>query len=161
IFGANDLVVGVLLLASATLFARGRSVAAGAVLGLACATKQLAWPFAPFLFAFGSGARSLRELAARPSPARLAPPAAAALVVFAAVVGPVAALDPHAFWGDVVGYNLGLGPDRYPLGGTPGFGFANFLVAGRFVASLRDPFPLGVFALLLVPLGLRLLRLVV
>ena len=37
------------------------------------------------------------------------------------VVLPVAALDFHAFYGDIVAYNVGLpGADNYPLGGTPG-----------------------------------------
>src|SRR5439155_1153945 len=65
------------------------------------------------------------------------------------------------FRADVIAYNMGLpGGDRYPLGGTPGFGFANFLIVGRAVSSLRDPFPFGIFYLLLVPLCLLLLRLV-
>jgi hypothetical protein len=161
IFGANDLVVGALLLGTA-LFIRGdRPVAAGVTLGLACATKQLAWPFAPFLFAHLSGARSMRGLFARPALSRIARPLLAAGVAMAAVITPVAALDPRAFWADIVGYNMGLpGGDRYPLGGTPGFGFANFLIVVRAVTSLRDPFPFGIFYLLLVPVGLLLLRLV-
>ena len=159
IFGANDLVVAALLLAAVALVRRQRPVLAGAVLGLACATKQLAWPFAPFLLAHLSGARSLRELIARPALSRAGRPLAAAVLVFAAVVAPVAALDPRAFWGDVVVYNLGLpGADNYPLGGTPGFGFANLLIVARAVKSLRDPFPFGVFYVLLVPLGLLLMR---
>ena len=59
-----------------------------------------------------------------------------------AVVLPVAALDFRAFWGDIVVYNVGLpGADNYPLGGTPGFGFANFLIYFGRVASLRDYVP--------------------
>jgi hypothetical protein len=160
IFGANDLIVGALLLGAALLIQRERPLAAALFLGLACATKQLAWPFAPFLLAPLSGARTLRELAGRPALARLAKPAGAAAFVFVAVVGAVAVLDPRAFWADIAGYNLGAGDDRYPLGGTPGLGFANFLIAGRAVSNLRDPFPFGVFYLLLLPLGLLLLRLV-
>jgi len=161
IFGANDLIVGALLLGSAVLIQRDRPVAAGLVLGLACATKQLAWPFAPFLLAHLSGARSLRELFARPALARMAWPVAAAALVMMAVVVPVAALDPRAFRADIIAYNMGLpGGDTYPLGGTPGFGFANFLIVGRAVTSLRDSFPFGLFYVLLVPLCLVLLRLV-
>ena len=59
----------------------------------------------------------------------MAAPALLARAVFAVVVLPVAALDPRAFWDDIVVYNVGLpGGDNYPLGGTPGFGFANFLI---------------------------------
>jgi len=161
IFGANDLVVGALLLGAVMLIRDDRPVAAGVVLGLACATKQLAWPFAPFLFAHLSGARSLRDLFARPALARMARPILAAALVMAAVVAPVAALDPRAFRADIFGYNLGLpGGDRYPLGGTPGFGFANFLVVGHAVSSLRDAFPFAVFYVVLLPLCVLLLRLV-
>lgn len=155
IFGANDLLPAALLLAAVHLGQRGRVVAAGAALGLACATKQLAWPFAPFLLVALSGATQWAELAGR----RFLEPLAAAAIVFAAAVVPVAALDPRAFWADVVVYNAGLGgADTYPFGGTPGFGVANFIIYAGGVASLRDHVPLGIFYLLLVPLGLWLLR---
>ena len=72
---------------------------------------------------------------------------------------PVAALDFRAFWGDIFVYNAGLpGGDNYPLGGTPGFGFANFLIYFGRVASLADYFPFTVFYALLVPFGLLLVR---
>ncbi len=159
IFGANDLVfVGVLL--AAVLAARGsRPIAAGALVGLACATKQLAWPFAPFLLTALSGARSFRDLLGVACWRRLLPPALAAAGVFLLVVVPVAALDARAFWGDIVAYNVGLpGGDNYPIGGTPGIGAANFLIYFGRVADLREYFPFSVFYLLLVPLGLLLLR---
>ena len=159
IFGANDLVfVGVLL--AAVLTARGgRPVAAGALLGLACATKQLAWPFAPFLLLSLSGARSFRDLADFAAWRRLLAPLAAAAGVFLLIVVPVAALDVHAFWSDIVVYNVGLpGGDNYPIGGTPGIGAANFLIYFGHVADLREYFPFSVFYVLLVPLGLLLAR---
>ncbi|HEV7500993.1 MAG TPA: glycosyltransferase 87 family protein, partial [Vicinamibacteria bacterium] len=67
IFGANDILVVALLLAAVLLARRERLGAAAAVLGLACATKQLAWPFAPFLLVFLSGAPSLRSLGSAPA----------------------------------------------------------------------------------------------
>jgi Glycosyltransferase family 87 len=158
IFGANDIVFVALLLGAVALARAERPILAGAVLGLACATKQLAWPFAPFLLGHLSGAASWRELQSRPALRRLLRPALAAAAVFAVVVLPVAALDFRAFYGDIVAYNVGLpGGDNYPLGGTPGFGFANFLIYFGRVASLRDYVPFGFFYLLLVPLGLLLL----
>ena len=159
IFGANDLVFVAMIL-GAVLLARGsRPLASGVLLGLACATKQLAWPFAPFLFVALCGARSFRDLAGAAPWRRLFGPAAAAAAVFVAVVAPVAALDFRAFWGDIVVYNVGLpGGDNYPFGGTPGFGFANYLLYFGRVAGLRDYFPFSVFYVLLVPLGFLLLR---
>jgi glycosyl transferase family 87 len=159
IFGANDLLVAALLLGVVHLARVSRPAAAAAVLGLACATKQLAWPFAPFLLASLSGARSLGELVSAPARGRLARAIAIVAGVFLTVVVPVAALDFRAFWGDIVRYNAGLpGGDNYPLGGTPGLGLANFIVYFGRVASLRDYVPLTGLYLLLVPIGVWLLR---
>ena len=159
IFGANDVLVAALLLLAVHLARRSRSDAAAAVLGLACATKQLAWPFAPFLIAHLSGAGSLRGLFAPPARRALLRALAITSAVFLLIVLPVAALDFRAFWGDIVVYNAGLpGGDNYPLGGTPGLGLANILVYGGAVASLRDYVPLARLYLLLVPAGTWLLR---
>jgi hypothetical protein len=159
IFGANDLVFVAMVLGTVLLARGGRPVASGALLGLACATKQLAWPFAPFLLVALTGARGFRDLAGAAALRRVLRPAAAASAVFLALVLPVAALDFRAFWGDIVAYNVGLpGADNYPLGGTPGFGFANYLIYFGRVADLRDYFPFSIFYVLLVPLGLVLLR---
>jgi hypothetical protein len=158
IFGANDLIPGALILVAVAL-GPGRALLAGAVLGFACATKQLAWPFAPFLLLHLAGLRDPRDLLTPEARARLARVALVCVAVAVAVVAPVAALDPHAFWGDIVVYNLGLsGGDSYPLGGTPGFGFVNLLIYAGRVSSLRDHVPLGLSYLLLAPLGLLLLR---
>jgi hypothetical protein len=159
IFGANDLVFVALLLGTVHAGRRRRPLAAGALLGLACATKQLAWPFAPFLLVALSGARAPRELLVATTWRRLGPPLAIAALVFVVTVLPVAALDFRAFWADIVVYNVGLpGADNYPLGGTPGFGFANYLIYFGHVADLREHFPFSIFYVLLVPLGLLLLR---
>lgn len=159
IFGANDAIFAALLLGAVQLAQKRWAVASGIVLGLACATKQLAWPFAPFLLLHLSGARSFRDLLGREAIAGLLRPALAAAAVFVVVVAPVAALDFRAFYGDIVAYNVGLpGGDNYPLGGTPGFGLANFLIYFGRVSSLRDYFPFGVFYLVLVPVGLLLAR---
>jgi hypothetical protein len=159
IFGANDVLVAALLLGAVHLARASRVKGAAFLLGLACATKQLAWPFAPFLLAHLSGARSLGELVSGPARGRLARAAAIVAAVFLVVVAPVAALDWRAFWADVVVYNAGLpGGDNYPLGGTPGLGLANVLVYYGAVTSLRDYVPLSGLYLLLVPIGLWLLR---
>jgi len=160
IFGANDVLVVALLLGAVLLARSRRPVLSAAVLGLACATKQLAWPFAPFLLLYLSGARSLGELVQREARGRLLRSLLATAVVFTVVVAPVAALDLRAFWGDIVVYNVGLpGADNYPLGGTPGFGVANFLIYFGRVESLAEYFPFGLFYALLVPLvGVLLYR---
>ncbi|MFI5007881.1 MAG: glycosyltransferase 87 family protein [Solirubrobacterales bacterium] len=157
VFGANDIVFVALLLAAVLLARGGRPVWSAALLGLACATKQLAWPYAPFLLLALAAPKSLADLGRRETWERLLRSTLVAVAVFVVVVLPVAALDFHAFYGDIVAYNVGLpGADNYPLGGTPGFGFANFLIYFGRVASLRDYFPFGVFYVLLIPLGLLL-----
>jgi hypothetical protein len=135
-FGANDMLFVAMLLGAARLFGRGREAGGGALLGLACATKQLAWPFAPFLLLTLAGERLRRAVLA-------------AAAVFLLAVAPVAALDPRAFWGDIVLYNAGLGGDLYPFGGTPGIGFANLVLAWGGVRSLSQPFSFATPALLL------------
>ena len=119
-------------------------------LGLACATKQLAGRSRR---SCTRGARRARSGRDRPATwRRLAAPLAAAALVFLLVVLPVALLDLRAFWADVFVYNAGLrSGDNYPLGGTPGFGFANFLIYFGWVSDLRQYFPFSVFYPLLVP----------
>ena len=157
IFGANDVVIVALLLLAVAVAKTGRPLAAAAVVGVACATKQLAWPFAPFVLVWLSGLTGWRELATPAGLRRVLVPVGVAIAVFAAIVLPVAALDFRRFWGDVVVYNVGLsGGDNYPLGGTPGFGFANLLIYFGKVASLRDHVSFTSFYLLLVPVGLLL-----
>ncbi len=159
IFGANDAIVLALLLGAMLCVIRDRRLAGAGLLGLACATKQLAWPFAPFLLVALAGMRGFGSLTNPVVLRRLAGAAIVALAVFAVVVAPVAGLDLRAFWGDIVAYNVGLpGADNYPLGGTPGFGFANFLIYFGAVNSLADYFPFAIFFLLLAPLGLFLLH---
>ena len=158
IFGANDLVFVAILLAAVLAVRHRRLVLAGAVLGLACAVKQLAWPFAPFLLVAMSGAREWRDLLSPTTWRRVAGPAAAAAVVFLVVVLPIALIDFEAFWGDIVVYNVGLpGADNYPLGGTPGFGFANYLIYFGAVSSLSEHVSFSVFYIFLIPLGLVLI----
>jgi hypothetical protein len=158
IFGANDLIVVALLLGAVLLARARRPALSAAVLGLACATKQLAWPFAPFLLLHLSGAKALPDFVHRDVRARLVRALVGTASVFTIVVAPVAALDFRAFWSDIVVYNVGLpGADNYPLGGTPGFGVGNFLIYFGRVASLGDYFPFGVFYALLVPLVAALL----
>ena len=156
IFGANDVLIVALLLGALALAEARWSTAAAAVLGLACATKQLAWPFAPFVLLHLSGAGSWRDLLG-PARRRLLIAVAVGAAVFAAVVLPVAALDFRAFWGDIVVYNAGLpGGDNYPLGGTPGFGFANLIIYSGAVGSLRDHVSFAPLYVMLVPIGLLL-----
>lgn len=159
IFGTNDVMSAVPLLLAAILATRGRRDAAAVLLGVACAFKQLAWPFAPFLLAHLAGVTSLGHIASRDGMIRLRRPILVAGAVFAAIVLPIAALDVRAFLGDILRYQIGSpGSEQYPLGGTPGFGFANLLIYAGRVATLGDYFPFQRFYVLFVPIGLLLLH---
>jgi len=157
-FGANDLVFVAALLASARAGQVRRMGWAGAFLGLACAMKQLAWPFAPFLLVHWASVSSFRDFARAETWNRVRRPFLSGLFVFLALALPVMVLDPWAFWNDLMSYNLGIGPDSYPLGGTPGFGVGNFIIYFGWVSSLREAFPFQYFLPLFVPLGFLLFR---
>lgn len=158
-FGTNDVLSALPLLIAALLARRGRTSAAALALGVACAVKQLAWPFAPFFLVELAGIRSFREARSWAGLGRLARPLAITLATFLAIVLPVALLDPGAFVADIFRYQTGSpGSDQYPFGGTPGFGIANLLIYAGAVHQLSDYYPFQRFYLLLVPLGLLLLR---
>ena len=111
----------------------GREAASprGALLGLACATKQLAWPFAPFLLVALSGARSLpRPRGRRAVAAPRSRPAAAAAAVFLAVVAARSRPSTSARSGATSSSTTSGCPAATTTrsGARPGFGFANFLI---------------------------------
>jgi hypothetical protein len=78
IFGANDLLFVAMLLAAVLAARAGPQRRGGSAPRPACATKQLAWPFAPFLLVALAGARSFREWTLPATWRRLAAPLAAA-----------------------------------------------------------------------------------
>lgn len=159
IFGTNDALSAVPLLLGAWLARRERPLAAAVCLGFAAALKQLSWPFVPFLLAYAAGLGSFGELRTRAGLGRLARVVAVAGATFLALVLPIALRDWGAFVADILRYQTGSpGSDQYPLGGTPGFGFANLLIYTGQVASLQDFYPFSRFFLLFVPAGLLLLR---
>ncbi len=159
IFGVNDVFCALPLLGALLLGERRRTRAAAALLGLACAVKQLMWPFAPFALLWLAGLRSWRELLSWAGLRRLLAPAGITVGVALAVVAPLALRDVGAFVNDIFRYQVGLpGEDQYPLGGTPGFGFANFVIYLGWVRSLGDPFPFDRFYALLAPFGVLLVH---
>ncbi|HEY0784118.1 MAG TPA: hypothetical protein VGE98_16795 [Thermoanaerobaculia bacterium] len=149
VVGRNDVAFLAFLLFALVALARRR--ATGFFLGLAaaCATKQLAWFVAPFLL--------VHAWHALPRPAfRRGVLWGAAL--FAAVVVPFVAWGPADFWDDVYRFNAGLGTSPYPLGGTPGFGFAMLAADLGWAADRNAYYPLTPYLLATAaPLALWLL----
>ena len=158
IFGANDLVFVAMLLGAVLWPRAGEAGARGGRAPRAWPAPPSSWP-GPSRPSCWSRCAGPAAFATSLAPGALAAPRSGRLAAAARRVPgwsslPVAALDFRAFWGDIVVYNVGLpGADNYPLGGTPGFGFANFLIYFGRVADLRDYVPFSVFYLLLVPAG--------
>jgi hypothetical protein len=115
VVGRNDIYVVALLLFACVALARRRAGAFFVSLALACTVKQFSWFVAPFLLV----------VAGRTWPRRTV---VRGLVVggalFALFVLPFFLWGPADFIDDVYNFNAGLSRDSYPLGGTPGFGFA-------------------------------------
>jgi hypothetical protein len=159
IFGANDIVVAALLLGAVHCARVSRAGAAAALLGLACATKQLAWPFAPFLLAHLSGATTLGVLVSAPARGRLL----RALAVTAGRLPRRGGSRGRARLPRVLGRYRPLqrGPGRrrqLSAGRDTGPRLCQLPRLLRSVSSLRDHVPLGGLYLLLVPIGVWLLR---
>jgi hypothetical protein len=149
VVGRNDIYVISFLLFALVALARRRPLAFFSCLALACALKQFAWFVAPFLLVCAWHAWP------RPIVRRGLVVAAA---IFAALVLPFFFWGPAAFVDDVYRFNAGLSPDSYPLGGTPGFGFAMLAAALRWAPDRAAYFSLTPYLLATaLPLGVLLL----
>lgn len=100
--GGDDLPVLALMLLSLVLVDRRHPVAGGVAIGLAAATKQLAWPLLPFLVF------AAVDLDGEPARGRTA--TAAGLTMLPVLV-PFVVWNPSAFIEDVVRFPLGMGAD--------------------------------------------------
>jgi len=145
--GRNDIMSLFWILATVRLLQVERKGWSGVSLGLACATKQFSWFFVPFYFAWivgsgGSGWRTAFYHLKRP------------FVIFAIVLGsvllPWLLWDAPAFFEDVLAYQSGASPGKYPIGG---FGVGALLLASGVIQP-NSAFPFG---LLQFALGLPLL----
>ena len=151
--GRNDVVV-LTALVVALHFALGKKWRSAAIFfGLACSTKQFALLLAPFLLLFAGRAGSSWAEALQRGIRRLWP-AAIPLVVF---VLPFVLWDPAAFFDDTVAFNTGTSEVSYPLGGTPGYGGANWVNLFALVESRYHYFPFWFFQILFVVPSLILL----
>jgi hypothetical protein len=138
----NDVFFLAPALAAAGMARRDRPLLAGALFGLALATKQQAALFAPFLLIFGFLHWDARRVAAA---------GAAAMASVGVLVLPFLAWNPGAFISDVAAFFYGSGVDAYPI---RGLGFPGLLLRAGLVPSRWAPFPasapLQVTAMLLV-----------
>jgi hypothetical protein len=148
VVGRNDIYLISFLLFALVALARRRALAFFVCLALACAIKQFAWLVAPFLLVCAWHAWPRRTFWRG---------AAAGGALFAVIVLPFFAWGPADFVDDVYRFNAGLSRDSYPLGGTPGFGFAMLAAALGWAHDRAAYFPLTPYLLATaLPLGLLL-----
>ncbi len=152
--GRNDVVVLAVLVGTLHLLMARRTVTAALLFGAACATKQFALLFTPFLLLLlGGGAPSMAGALGRG--ARRLWPAALAAGLF---IIPFVLWNPASFFDDTVAFNTGSSPVvSYPLGGTPGYGGANWVNIFGLVESRYNYFPFWIFQVLIVAPALFLL----
>jgi hypothetical protein len=149
VIGRNDIYVIAFLLFAIVALERRRPFAFFASLALACATKQLAWFAAPFLLVCSWRAWP-REVWRRG--------AALGTGLFLVLVLPFFVWNPGAFVNSTYKFNVGLVPDNYPLGGTPGFGFAMLAAVFHWAPDRTAHFELTPYVLLTaLPLAILLL----
>lgn len=150
-YGMNDILVLASLLVTTYLFQKGHHRASAIALGLACATKQMAWFFLPFYFLLQfNGSPSLREIG---SIIRKTYPF---FLTFALLVLPFFLWDPAAFIDDTFSYLSGISPTSYPI---RGFGLGALLLACGFIKSNTAYFPFWILQLIFgLPLLIYLLK---
>jgi hypothetical protein len=154
--GTIDIVLIFWMILGAYFLARSRVAAASICFGLAAVSKQFAWFLWPFLLALWLPSGGSRGYRLRVLVRRVLPGAVAALLV----ILPFLLWSPRDFIEDVLLFNFGVLGTFYPFGGTPGYGFANILLATGVVPSVRDSFPLLPIQLLITlpVIGIGLLR---
>ncbi len=151
--GRNDVVVLTALIVAMHFVIRKKWTTAAILFGAACSTKQFALLLAPFLLLLaGHPASSWVEILRRGA-RRLWP----TLIPLAMFVLPFVLWDPAAFFDDTVAFNTGASEVSYPLGGTPGYGGANWVNIFGLAESRYHYFPFWFFQLVVVLPALALL----
>ncbi|MBN2057021.1 hypothetical protein JW905_18990 [bacterium] len=154
--GRNDSIPLALMVVVMVLLERDRLKCAGFVLGVAMASKQFIWLLAPFLLtALAGGWRWSAWRARRRQVLEVLIPCVLGAAV---LIGPFLMWDFASFKDDVFDFNSGKSEISYALGGTPGYGFANFALYHGWVQSRNDYFPFWPFMLAaMVPLSVVVL----
>ncbi len=134
VIGFNDVFMFALLAGCLASLQRRQWLAAGIWYGLAAASKQSAWLFAPFFLAYLVwGLRASRRQWGRS--------VAAAALTAAIIIGPFFLWDPQGFIDDVWKYPTGSAEWSYPIAGS---GFGPWLVRWGFIKSRWDYYPFGI-----------------
>ena len=129
--GRDDIVVLTWLLLTVLFLKKEKILASAAALGLACATKQTAWLFVPFYYAYLYFKGKDWRLVIKKT--WLFP------VVFLLIILPFLIWNPKAFYEAIIAYPLGITKNSYPING---FGAAVLLYKMGFARSVTDSLPI-------------------
>jgi hypothetical protein len=149
--GRNDIVILLGLMITTFLLAKGHTRSASAVLGLAVASKHLAWFFVPFYFIF-----LMPDGISRSSVSRVIGQTWPLVATSALLAGPFLLWDAPAFVDDTLLYLTGTTEHSWPI---RGIGFSQLLVAAGLLDVSNTSFPfLALEALAGIPLFWLLLQ---
>ncbi|MDD5110563.1 MAG: glycosyltransferase 87 family protein [Patescibacteria group bacterium] len=146
VMGTSDAFVLAFLLLSAWLMFSKHPVWAALALALACASKQTAWLFAPFLIAYWYGVRRTGGRTPRQAASDCVGQLWPLPVAFLVFVAPFWLWNARAFIDDVYRYPAGLLPTSYPI---YGYGLSVLLQLLGFPSTPRGYFPYGILELAL------------
>lgn len=159
LLGANDIVIFAGLLTAMVLFHKKWIKSGFFVLAGACAVKQFAWFFVPFLAIAAlknSAENSQSPLKTVLTNWRCLLPG---LLLFAILVLPFAVADFQQFYEDTFKYGSGGLPTSYPMQGFHGYGFASLVLFTGMVPDGNASFPFIIIQLLILgPLFYCLIR---
>lgn len=138
--GRNDIFIFFWIVLALLFLKKEKILLSSLFLGLACASKPTAWFFLPFYFVYlwkkycnGFGIKETSFWIMKKN--------YPILICFLLFVLPFLSWDFSSFKNDVFDFNLGTaGASSYPLGGTPGYGFSDFLLIAGYAKDSYFPF---------------------
>ena len=144
--GRNEIFLLFWIILSIFCLMRDKPRTASAFLGFACASKVTAWFLIPFFLTYTLN-KHTESMSLTQKVSFLFKQTYPLVLIFSILIFPFLMWDFHSFQEDIFHWD-----ETYPLGGTPGFGFANLLLYMDY--SKTDYFP---FKYLQLILGLPLL----
>lgn len=143
--GTNDIVILFCLLLAVTLMKKEKPVPGLMALAAACAVKQLAWFFVPFLVFYGLTVQSDTSVNPFKILLKCAGKWIPAAALFLATIIPFLVWDMNSFISDTFRYGSGGLPTSYPMQGFHGYGFATLLLFFRICPDGSAYFPFILF----------------
>jgi Glycosyltransferase family 87 len=137
--GRNDIVPLTLIMTAVFAAGKGKDRTAVFFTALACCTKQFAWLFIPFIAVY---LKCFQRKGFWKRRLKLAPWFILPVIL---LIVPFLIWDFHAFWDDIIAFNAGNTEVNYLIGGTPGYGAANYLLTWGIVATRMQYYPFWIW----------------